>query len=43
MLGKGIAIGKDKNFYSMIGKKYLNKKHFLMGKKLILTRLEKVR
>ena len=28
MLGKGIADGKNKNFYSLIGKKYLNKKTF---------------
>ena len=28
MLGKGIANGKNKNFYSLIGKKYLNKKSF---------------
>ena len=28
MLGKGIADGKNKNFYSLIGKKYLNKKAF---------------
>ena len=28
MLGKGIADGKDKNFYNLIGKKYLNKKIF---------------
>ena len=26
MLGKGIAVGKNKDFYKMIGKKYLNKK-----------------
>ena len=26
MLGKGIADGKNKNFYNLIGKKYLNKK-----------------
>ena len=26
MLGKGIATGKNKDFYKMIGKKYLNKK-----------------
>ena len=25
MLGKGIAVGKNKNFYNLIGKKYLNK------------------
>ena len=30
MLGKGIATGKKKNFYNLIGKKYLNKKIFLM-------------
>ena len=35
MLGKGIAIGKNKDFYKMMGKKYLNKKNFLMEKKLI--------
>ena len=28
MLGKGIAIGKNKDFYNLIGKKYLNKKKF---------------
>ena len=28
MLGKGIADGKNKNFYNLIGKKYLNKKTF---------------
>ena len=28
MLGKGIANGKNKNFYNLIGKKYLNKKSF---------------
>ena len=28
MLGQGIAIGKNKNFYSLIGKKYFNKKSF---------------
>ena len=36
MLGKGIAVGKNKNFYSLIGKKYLNKNNFPYGKKLIL-------
>ena len=34
MLGRGIAKGKDKNFYSLIGKKYLNKKSFPFGKKI---------
>ena len=32
MLGKGIALGKNKDFYKMMGKKYLNKKKFLMEK-----------
>ena len=36
MLGKGIAVGKKKDFYKMIGKKYFNKKTFPYGKKLIL-------
>ena len=26
MLGKGIASGKNKDFYKMMGKKFLNKK-----------------
>ena len=34
MLGKGIADGKNKNFYRLIGKKYLNKKTFPYGKKI---------
>ena len=34
MLGRGIAKGKNKNFYSLIGKKYLNKKSFPFGKKI---------
>ncbi len=34
MLGKGIANGKNKNFYNMIGKKYLNKKNFPYGSKI---------
>ncbi len=41
MLGKGIAIGKDKNFYSMIGKKYLNKKTFPYGKKINFNSIRK--
>ena len=28
MLGKGVASGKNKDFYKMIGKKFLNKKNF---------------
>ena len=34
MLGKGIAIGKNKNFYNSIGKKFLNKKNFPYGNKI---------
>ena len=34
MLGKGIAIGKNKNFYSLLGKKYLNKKIFPYSNKI---------
>ena len=34
MLGKGIAIGKNKDFYNLVGKKYLNKKNFPFGKKI---------
>ena len=32
MLGRGIADGKNKKFYKMIGKKYLNKKISLWKK-----------
>ena len=31
MLGKGISDGKNKNLYSLIGKKFLNKKSFPFG------------
>ena len=34
MLGKGIADGKNKNFYNLIGKKYFNKKFFPFAKKI---------
>jgi len=34
MLGKGIADGKNKNLYKIIGKKFLNKKSFPYGKKI---------
>ena len=34
MLGKGIADGKNKNLYNLIGKKFLNKKFFPFGKKI---------
>ena len=41
MLGKGIADGKNKNFYSLIGKKYLNKKTFPYGKKINFNSIRK--
>ena len=41
MLGKGIAVGKNKNFYSLIGKKYLNKKTFPYGKKINFNSIRK--
>ena len=41
MLGKGIAIGKKKDFYKLIGKKYLNKKNFPYGKKINFNSIRK--
>jgi len=41
MLGKGIALGKNKDFYKMIGKKYLNKKKFPYGKKINFNSIRK--
>ena len=41
MLGKGIAVGKNKNFYSIVGKKYLNKKKFPYGNKINFNSLRK--
>ena len=41
MLGKGIADGKNKNFYRLIGKKYLNKKAFPYGKKINFNSIRK--
>ena len=41
MLGKGIADGKNKNFYSLIGKKYLNKKKFPYSKKINFNSIRK--
>ena len=41
MLGKGIATGKNKNFYNLIGKKYLNKKTFPYGNKINFNSLRK--
>ncbi len=41
MLGKGIAIGKNKDLNRLIGKKYLNKKSFPYGKKINFNSLRK--
>jgi len=41
MLGKGIADGKNKNFYNLIGKKYLNKKNFPYSKKINFNSIRK--
>ena len=41
MLGKGIADGKNKDLYSLIGKKYLNKKSFPLGKKINFNSIRK--
>ena len=41
MLGRGIAQGKNKDFYNLIGKKYLNKKKFPYGKKINFNSIRK--
>jgi len=41
MLGKGIAIGKRKDFYKLSGKKYLNKKTFPYSKKINFNSIRK--
>ena len=41
MLGKGIAVGKNKDFSKLMGKKYLNKKSFPYGKKINFNSLRK--
>ena len=41
MLGKGIADGKNKNLYSLIGKKFLNKKFFPFGRKINFNSIRK--
>ena len=41
MLGKGIAVGKKKDFYKITGKKYLNKKKFPYGKKINFNSIRK--
>tara|TARA_A100001011_G_scaffold359038_1_gene405244 strand:- start:298 stop:1074 length:777 start_codon:yes stop_codon:yes gene_type:complete len=41
MLGKGIAIGKNKKLNRLIGKKYFNKKSFPYGKKINFNSMRK--
>ena len=41
MLGKGIAVGRNKDFYKSMGKKYLNRKSFPYGNKINFNSLRK--
>jgi 4-hydroxy-tetrahydrodipicolinate reductase len=41
MLGEGVAAGKNKNFYNIIGNKYLNKKNFPFGSKINFNSIRK--
>ena len=41
MLGKGIAVGKNKDLNRLIGKKYLNKRSFPYGKKINFNSIRK--
>jgi len=41
MLGKGIADGKNKSLYKLIGKKFLNKKSFPFGRKINFNSIRK--
>jgi len=41
MLGKGIALGKKKDFYKLMGKKYLNKQAFPYSKKINFNSIRK--
>jgi len=41
MLGKGIAAGKNKDFYKLVGKKYLNKNIFPYSKKINFNSIRK--
>ena len=41
MLGRGIANGKNKNLYNLMGKKFLNKKSFPYGKKINFNSIRK--
>ena len=41
MLGEGIAVGKNKDFYKLIGKKFLNKKIFPYSNKINFNSIRK--
>ena len=41
ILGKGIANGKNKNIYNLLGKKFLNKKSFPYGEKINFNSVRK--
>ena len=41
MLGRGIAAGKDKEFYKLMGEKYFNKKTFPYNKKINFNSIRK--
>ena len=41
MLGKGIAIGRNNDFFKIMGKKYLNKKTFPFSKKINFNSIRK--
>ena len=41
MLGKGIANGKNKNFYNLLGKKFLNKKRIPFSNKINFNSIRK--
>ncbi len=41
MLGKGVASGKNKDFYKILGKRYFNKKNFPYGKKINFNSIRK--
>ena len=41
MLGRGIADGKNKDLYNLIGKKFLNKKKFPYGRKINFNSIRK--
>ena len=41
MLGEGVSTGRNKSFYSMIGKKYLNKKSFPFSNKINFNSIRK--